>query len=134
MVSCVLSCIVSFACTDFLRLAVVALLYGYVVSSSWVRHGKAQKLTDAFAHLPDQPFDSATVVSPYLEDYGTQYEDALARRKFHMNSVDDYGNSLLVIAAQNGQMKIAQLLIRKGANPNHQNVSATAPGAPLRQY
>lgn len=39
---------------------------------------------------------------------------------FNLNKVDDHGNSLLMVAAQNGNMKMVKLFIYKGANPNHQ--------------
>jgi ankyrin repeat protein len=35
--------------------------------------------------------------------------------------VDEFGNTLLHVACQNGNEKISRLLIGKGANPNHQN-------------
>lgn len=56
------------------------------------------------------------------EDFGTQYDEALLGNRFHINSADDHGNTLLTVACQNGRLKIAQLLIKKGANPDHQNV------------
>lgn len=37
-----------------------------------------------------------------------------------MNKVDDHGNTLLMVAAQNGNLKMAKLFVYKGANPNHQ--------------
>mmetsp|Transcript_42277 Transcript_42277/g.85556 ORF Transcript_42277/g.85556 Transcript_42277/m.85556 type:complete len:94 (-) Transcript_42277:51-332(-) len=40
---------------------------------------------------------------------------------FNLNKVDEFGNSLLIVASQNGSLKIAKLLVEKGANPNHQN-------------
>lgn len=39
---------------------------------------------------------------------------------FNLNKVDDHGNSLLMVAAQNGNLKMAKLFVYKGANPNHQ--------------
>ena len=38
-----------------------------------------------------------------------------------MNKVDEHGNTLLHICAQNGNIKIAKMLVHKGANTNHQN-------------
>ena len=38
-----------------------------------------------------------------------------------MNKIDDKGNSMLSMACQNGNEKIAKYLVVKGANPNHQN-------------
>jgi ankyrin repeat protein len=39
----------------------------------------------------------------------------------HINKTDEFGNTLLLIAAQNGHDKIAKYLCSKGANANHQN-------------
>ena len=38
-----------------------------------------------------------------------------------MNKTDDFGNTMLSLACQNGNVKIAKYLIAKGGNPNHQN-------------
>lgn len=42
--------------------------------------------------------------------------------------MDEFGNTLLHIACQNGNDKVARLLIMKGANPNHQNKQGNTPG------
>ncbi|CAM9754571.1 unnamed protein product, partial [Sphacelaria rigidula] len=39
---------------------------------------------------------------------------------FNLNKVDEHGNTLLIVAAQNGNIKAAKLFVYKGANPNHQ--------------
>lgn len=39
---------------------------------------------------------------------------------FNLNKTDDHGNTLLMVAAQNGNLKMAKLYVNKGANPNHQ--------------
>lgn len=39
---------------------------------------------------------------------------------FNLNKVDDHGNTLLMVATQNGNLKMSKLFIYKGANPNHQ--------------
>ena len=57
----------------------------------------------------------------YVEDFGTSYVDGYTRLPFHMNKADEHGNTMLIHAAQNGNMKLAKYLISKGANPNHQN-------------
>jgi CheY-like chemotaxis protein len=90
---------------------------------SWTRHNKGKLLADALAVLPDGRFDLSLVVSPFVPGYGTQYIDMLNGPAFHINKADDNGNSLLLVAAQNGRQKLAQVLIRKGANPNHQNAA-----------
>jgi CheY-like chemotaxis protein/alpha-beta hydrolase superfamily lysophospholipase len=56
-----------------------------------------------------------------LPGFGTAYDEAIEREQFHVNKTDDHGNTLLLTAAQNGHLKVAQLLCTKGANPNHQN-------------
>ena len=53
--------------------------------------------------------------------WACQYVESIARQVFHINSSDEHGNSLLIIACQNGHQNIVNMLIRKGANPNHQN-------------
>ncbi len=49
--------------------------------------------------------------------YVTGYE----RLPFHINKTDEYGNTMLGLACQNGNMKICKYLLSKGSNPNHQN-------------
>lgn len=88
---------------------------------SWVRHNKGKKLVQAFNSFPEVAFDTRDVLVQYLDDFGTQYQDVLARQAFHINSADQHGNTLLIVACQNGHQGIATLLLRKGANPNHQN-------------
>ena len=94
---------------------------------SWVRHGKSKKLSEAFAKLPDRVFDVRDLEAQFIEGFGTQYIDGVRKSFFHLNKTDDHGNSLLTIACQNGQMKCAQLLVAKGANPNHQNNQGQTP-------
>lgn len=49
------------------------------------------------------------------------YIDSYDRVPFHINRGSDHNNTLLIIAAQNGNSKLVKYLISKGANPNHQN-------------
>ena len=49
-------------------------------------------------------------------------------KSFNMNKTDEHGNNLLHIAAQNGNISIAKLLLDKGVNPNHQNKHGQTPG------
>ena len=88
---------------------------------SWVRHGHYKKLKEAFKQVPDRRFDPHMVDSQYLPDFGTQYTSDYERATFHLNKVDSHGNTLMLLASQNGGLKIAKLLIAKGANVNHQN-------------
>lgn len=88
---------------------------------SWVRHNKGRKLSEALRPLRDQRFEKSTVKHAYVPGFGTQYDDAVAQQPFHVNQADDHGNSLLLVAAQNGNQRLAQLLVRKGANVDHQN-------------
>ena len=39
---------------------------------------------------------------------------------FNLNKADDHGNTLLMVAVQNSNLKISKLFVNKGANPNHQ--------------
>jgi ankyrin repeat protein len=73
-----------------------------------------------FEAFPNFRFDTGVVRRQYLEDFGTQYSDEYNLQR-HVNMVDDQGNTLLLIAVQNGHEKIPKFLLEKGANPNHQN-------------
>jgi len=88
-----------------------------------VRHAKLKNLKEMLGEFPSKRFDPALVKAPYVEDFGTAYVDAYEMEHFNMNKVDEFGNSLLTIAAQNGSLKIAKVLVDKGANPDHQNGS-----------
>ena len=81
---------------------------------SWVRHNKGKLVAEALAALPDARFDPSVVKYAYVADFGTQYVDALYGPAFHVNKADDKGNTLLTVSAQNGRLKIAQLLVRGG--------------------
>lgn len=87
-----------------------------------VRHGKTKALKKAIEPVSESRFDKSTVKNPYDSALGTVYTDATTSQIFHMNMVDDKGNSLLLMAAQNNNMNIAELLTKKGCNVNHQNV------------
>ena len=95
--------------------------------ASWVRHGKTKELREALAHCSDRQFDSNDVDSPFIDGYGTQYIESVTKRRFHMNKTDEHGNSLLTVACQNGHLRVAQLLVKKGSNPNHQNNQGQTP-------
>lgn len=44
-----------------------------------------------------------------------------------MNKTDEYGNTMLSLACQNGNAKICKYLVAKGCNPNHQNKTGQTP-------
>lgn len=100
----------------------------------WVRHSKYKKLREAFDHLPNKRFDPQLVKAPYVEDFGTAYLDAYEREAFNLNKMDEFGNTLMLIASQNGNEKIAKLLVEKGANPNHQNRQGQTSGHFANSY
>merc|ERR1712224_220495 len=56
------------------------------------------------------------------------YVDAYERETFSLNKVNEHGDTMLHVAAQNGNVKIAKLLVEKGANPNHQNKGGQTAG------
>ncbi len=65
--------------------------------------------------------------SAYVVDHGTVYLAGYDRLPFHLNKTDDFGNTLLCLAAQNGNLKICKYLVTKGANLNHQNYQGQTP-------
>ncbi|ETI33493.1 hypothetical protein F443_19805 [Phytophthora nicotianae P1569] len=88
---------------------------------SLVRHGKVKQIREALQDVPERKFDPLTVKTPFAPGTGTIYNDQLEKSVFHVNKGDDNGNSPLLLAAQNNHLKVAQLLLSKGANPDHQN-------------
>ncbi len=49
-----------------------------------------------------------------------------------VNTKDEYGNTILLIACQNGLQHMAKLALRRGANINSQNVSASIHLLPMK--
>jgi len=88
---------------------------------SFVRHSKFSLLKDALDFLPNKKFDKTLMKSQYVVDHGTVYVEGYDRLPFHLNKTDEHGNSLLCLAAQNGNLKISKYLVSKGANINHQS-------------
>jgi ankyrin repeat protein len=64
---------------------------------------------------------------PFVPDFGTVYINGYDRLPFHMNKIDEFANTMLGLACQNGNMKLCKFLISKGANPNHQNKNGQTP-------
>ena len=87
---------------------------------SWVRNGRYKNLKEALGPLPNRRFDPSNVDIQYVEDFGTQYKEEYERQAFHLNKVDNFGNTLFVVASQNGSDKMCKFLLNKGANQNHQ--------------
>ncbi|KAG7384295.1 hypothetical protein PHYPSEUDO_002824 [Phytophthora pseudosyringae] len=88
---------------------------------SLVRHGKVKQIREALQDVPERKFDPLTVKTQFTPGSGTIYHDQLEKSVFHVNKGDDNGNSPLLLAVQNNHLKVAQLLLSKGANPDHQN-------------
>ncbi|KAL3657114.1 hypothetical protein V7S43_018026 [Phytophthora oleae] len=88
---------------------------------SLVRHGKVKQIREALQDVPERKFDPLAVKTQFAPGTGTLYSDQLEKSVFHVNKGDDNGNSPLLLAAQNNQLKVAQLLLSKGAYPDHQN-------------
>ena len=95
---------------------------------SFVRHSKFSLLKDALDFLPNKKFDKSLIKSQYVVDHGTVYVEGYDRLPFHLNKTDEHGNSLLSLAAQNGNLKISKYLVTKGANINHQSHAGQTAG------
>ena len=86
-----------------------------------MRNGKFSLLKEKIKNIPNIRFDRNLIRVQYLKGVGTLYDDKYEGHQFHINKIDEYGNTLLHIAAQNGDLRIAKYLVQKGANPDHQN-------------
>jgi hypothetical protein len=87
---------------------------------SYVRNSKFTMLKAALDYLPNKKFDKSLVQAAYIPQNGTVYVDGYERLAYHINKVDDYGNTLLSVSCQNSNAQICKYLIAKGANANHQ--------------
>eukprot|EP00948_MAST-09A_sp_MAST-9A-sp1_P002301 g2301.t1 len=94
---------------------------------SWVRNGRYKNFKEALSSLPQRRFDPSNVEFQYVTDVGTVYKEEYDRLRFHINKVDDNGNTLFLIACQNGQERFAKFLLNVGANQNHQNSMGNTP-------
>ena len=95
---------------------------------AWVRHQKHENIRDALFHVADSPFHSRNLRLQFVDEIGTAYTEQYEREPFNLNRVDEHGNTLMHITAQTGNIRIGKLLLRKGANPNHQNKQGQTPG------
>jgi hypothetical protein len=83
--------------------------YGYETrSAQYVESHFSVPENDIFSATRHNRIDSVT----YMLDQGVS-----------VNSKDEYGNTILSIACQNGLKRMAKLALRRGANINSQNVS-----------
>jgi len=96
--------------------------------SAWVRNQKVDYLKEALASVSSSRFDKSNVRVPYVPKIGTAYIAPYDREHFHLNKVDEHGNTLLHVACQNGASGVAKFLVSKGANPDHQNGQGQTPG------
>ena len=93
-----------------------------------MRHQKHESVREALEHITDSPFNKKHIRIQFIEEIGTAYTDQYDREPFNLNRVDEHGNTLMHIAAQTGNIRIGKLLLRKGANPNHQSKQGQTPG------
>ena len=77
--------------------------------------------------MANKTFDKSLVQAGYVMDHGTVYLGGYERLPFHLNKTDEFGNTMLSLACQNGNVKICKYLVAKGANPNHQNKMGQTP-------
>jgi len=94
----------------------------------WIRSKKYDLIEEALSYLPEKEFEEEDISVQFVETVGTVYVEKLERELFHLNKSDKHGNTLMHIAAQNGNIKIAKILVGKGSNPNHQNKQGQTPG------
>ena len=88
------------------KAAAAAPLASFEDMASWVRNNKSKLLKEALKDHPKRPFDILMVDTPFLADFGTQYTTEYERQRFHTNKMDEHGNTLFMIAAQNGNLKV----------------------------
>ncbi|KAJ1413715.1 hypothetical protein B484DRAFT_455006, partial [Ochromonadaceae sp. CCMP2298] len=94
---------------------------------SLARHAKLSAIKESLDYLPNKKFDPTLVQVQYVMDFGTVYVTGYERLPFHMNKMDEFGNTMLGLSCQNGNMKLLKFLLSKGANPNHQNKNGQTP-------
>lgn len=89
---------------------------------SLARHSKVSLIKEALDYLPSKKFDKSLIKSQYIQDHGTVYVHGYESLSFHINKTDEgFGNTMLMLACQNGNAKLVKYLVAKGANTNAQN-------------
>lgn len=82
---------------------------------SLVRHSKVSLIKEALDYLPSKKFDKSLIKSQYIQDHGTVYVHGYESLSFHVNKVDEgFGNTMLMLACQNGNSKLVKYLVAKG--------------------
>eukprot|EP01035_Chromulina_nebulosa_P019201 gene19201-25051_t len=94
---------------------------------SYIINNEMQELNEALDSIFPEfgHFDKVYVKTAFLFGKGTVYTNIYSRQEFHINKTDKDGNSLLIIAAQVGNILAGKLLYAKGANIDHQNFSGS---------
>jgi len=102
-------------------------VWTYSDLKSYIINNEIQELNEALDSIfPDfGHFDKIYIKASYSFNKGTVYTDIYSRQEFHINKTDKEGNSLLIIAAQAGNILAGKLLYAKGANIDHQNLSGS---------
>ena len=94
---------------------------GNIFSTARDRFSTARDMATAREPPPVKLLNTKEVFS--LARHGKVGELERALVDFPIDSRDENGNTLFIVACQNGNRKIAQILIDKGANMNSQNKS-----------
>ena len=96
-------------------------------------HIFCDRFTDVANDLPCQSFETTTQFDFIEELFSAVRHDRLQTTESLLNDGipvdvrDENGNSLLIIACQNGNKKIVKFLLRRGANMNLRNHKGNTP-------
>ena len=95
---------------------------------------KTEHTQEALNNVADAPFHTKQICVLFAEDICTSYAGDNECNPFNLNKIGKHGNTLVHIVAQKGNIRIAKLLICKGANPKHQNNQGQTPIHFARAY
>ena len=93
-----------------------------------VHHQEKENTREALNNILDAWFNPEHIHVQFTEDIGTSYTVDYIHCQFKHNKADEHGNTLMHIATQTGNMRIATLLMHKGANLNDLNKQGQTPG------